>query len=452
VPKLVIFRGDAVESEIRLAGETVRVGRHNRNDVVLDDGLNGVSRFHAEIRPEGNTYYVVDLNSRNGVWIGGRRVKERATLSLGVPVTIGAFELALEDDVSTTDFRQPVGSQPTVVGTSGSGSTIRKSPSSGSGTRAKTPVSPRAAARSRVLLWSSAAAALLLVCVITYVVFRYRNSGPPVIAEAPPTTTVPEAAPPPAPTESPEEAARKLNEQDLAEARALIDAGQKDAALRDHIQPVLERDPENVEALDLKKQIEQAAAVAASKPKPPPAPIEAPEPPIAGITRRPNEIYADYQARAARLQATLAEGKASLEKQDYAAALARLRAVDREQPRYQGVDLLIADATNKQQKALDDAISGGQKSEQANNLRDARGWYKLATEIDPGSTVAKEKHAAVLGRMNTEALKIFNAASFSAKAHDFDRAQRQYQEILDTMMQGDEIYDKAKREMEALKR
>ena len=49
------------------------------------------------------------------------------------------------------------------------------------------------------------------------------------------------------------------------------------------------------------------------------------EPEIAGITRRPNEVYADYQARARRLQATLTEGKNSLEKQDYAAALARFR-------------------------------------------------------------------------------------------------------------------------------
>src|SRR5262249_42508186 len=115
VPKLVIFRGDAVESEIRLTGNTVRIGRHERNEVVLDDGLNGVSRFHAEIRPEGNAYYIVDLNSRNGVWVNGRRIKERAPLSLGVPVTVGAFELALEDDVSGTDF-QPVAVQATVVG------------------------------------------------------------------------------------------------------------------------------------------------------------------------------------------------------------------------------------------------------------------------------------------------------------------------------------------------
>jgi tetratricopeptide (TPR) repeat protein len=147
-----------------------------------------------------------------------------------------------------------------------------------------------------------------------------------------------------------------------------------------------------------------------------------------------------------------ADGKTSLEKQDYAAALARFRAVDREQPRYLGVDGLIADAMSRQQKALDEAITGGQKNEQANKMKDARSWYLRALEIDPGSSVAKEKHAAVLGRMNSEALKTFNAASFLAKAQDPDRARRQYQEILDTMMPGDEIWERAKKASEALKR
>jgi pSer/pThr/pTyr-binding forkhead associated (FHA) protein len=451
VPKLVIFRGDAVESEIRLAGDTVRVGRHNRNDIVLDDGLNGVSRFHAEIRPEGNTYYVVDLNSRNGVWVGGRRVKERATLSLGVPVTIGAFELALEDDVSTTDFR-PAASQPTVVGTtSGSGSTIRKSPPNGSGTGSRRPASAGAAARSRVVLWSSAAAALLLICIITFVVFRYRNSGPTEIAEAPPTTTIPEATLPPPPAESPEETARKLNEQDLIEARAMIAAGQQAAALTEHLQPLLERDPENTEALELKRQIEQVQT-AAAKPKPQLAPAAPPEPEIAGITRRPNEIYADYQARARRLQATIIDGKNSLDKQDYAAAVTHFRTVDREQPRYQGVDALLADALGRQQKALEDAINNGQQNEQASKWKVARQWYERALDIDPSSTSAKEKRGSVISRATTEASNLYNRATLAVKSQDNQIALRNYQQIMDLLLPGDELWEKARKESEGLKR
>ena len=70
-----------------------------------------MSRFHAEVRAEAGTYFIVDLKSRNGVWMNGRRIKEKAALALGVPVTVGAFELALEDDVSTGEFDEsPAGS------------------------------------------------------------------------------------------------------------------------------------------------------------------------------------------------------------------------------------------------------------------------------------------------------------------------------------------------------
>lgn len=107
MPKLVVFRGDAVEKEIRLARKPLRIGRHERNDVVLDDSANGVSRFHAELRVEGANYFIVDLESRNGIWVNGRRIKEKAALTPGIPVTIGGFELTLEDDVSGSEFETP---------------------------------------------------------------------------------------------------------------------------------------------------------------------------------------------------------------------------------------------------------------------------------------------------------------------------------------------------------
>ena len=77
MPRLVVFRGDAVESEVRLTENPLRIGRQAGNDVVLDDSLNGVSRSHAEIRRESGSYVIVDLKSRNGIWINGKRVKEK---------------------------------------------------------------------------------------------------------------------------------------------------------------------------------------------------------------------------------------------------------------------------------------------------------------------------------------------------------------------------------------
>jgi pSer/pThr/pTyr-binding forkhead associated (FHA) protein len=97
--KLVIFKGDAVEHEIHLAGSTLRIGRDIGNDVVLND--RGVSRCHAEVRAEGATYFILDLNSRNGIWLNGQQIKGKTALGLGVPVTVGAYELVLEDDLPT---------------------------------------------------------------------------------------------------------------------------------------------------------------------------------------------------------------------------------------------------------------------------------------------------------------------------------------------------------------
>ena len=99
MPKLVVFRGDAVEKELRLAGKNVTIGRDASNQIVLEDSSKGVSRFHAEIRYQAGAYFIVDLKSRNGVWMNTRRIDEKAELSLGVPVTLGAYELVLEDDV-----------------------------------------------------------------------------------------------------------------------------------------------------------------------------------------------------------------------------------------------------------------------------------------------------------------------------------------------------------------
>ena len=259
MPRLVVFRGDAVESEVRLSGGPVRIGRHAGNDVVLDDSLNGVSRFHAEIRPEGNSYVIVDLNSRNGVWIGGRRIKDKAALLLGVPVTVGAFELALEDDPSGT-FDGPVASPRTVA----------------TGVVVPTPAVPPAVLERRcrradrrrergrrramsaknrqILMWSGAAVGVLAICVVTYVVLRNRTPPPPAVVAAvePPatTTTPPPVETPPPPVEDPNKA---LNEQDLQAARDMIAAGNLAGALRDHVQPLLERDPENAAALELKR-------------------------------------------------------------------------------------------------------------------------------------------------------------------------------------------------------
>ena len=455
MPRLVVFRGDAVENEVRLSGGPVRIGRHAGNDVVLDDSLNGVSRFHAEIRPEGNSYVIVDLNSRNGVWIGGRRIKDKAALLLGVPVTVGAFELALEDDPSGT-FDGPVAGPRTVatVAVPDTGSSASRSGAPVSASRS-TPraraATPMSAKNRQILMWSGAAIGVLAILVVTYVVMRNKPSPlPPQVAVVEPTTTTtaPAADPPPAPPEDPNKA---LNEQDLQAARDMIAAGNFAGAVRDHLQLVLERDPENASALELKKQAEDTMAARAAKPKPVPKPEAPVVVDIPGIARKPGEGDPEYTSRAKGMQVNLTEGKNALDKNEYAVALARFRLVERDAPKYQGVDALIADATAKQTVAVDKAIDSGQANETASKLMDARRWYDQALQYNPSSVIAREKRAAVMLKMTQAAAEIYNQATAALKTQNIPLAKRLFQEVFDKTVPGDEYREKASKQLELMK-
>ena len=69
-----------------LTKRRVVIGRSKDCDIQLDDP--NVSRRHAEVRQEGATYWVVDLDSTNGVEVNGKRVK-RLKLEDGTRFTIG---------------------------------------------------------------------------------------------------------------------------------------------------------------------------------------------------------------------------------------------------------------------------------------------------------------------------------------------------------------------------
>jgi hypothetical protein len=109
---LVISRDGQILNRFDLQGR-VLIGRDPDNDLLLRSRQ--VSRYHAAIVPtaEGH-YYVVDLNSANGVQVNGERT-ERCLLGDGDVLRIGQFELKLElvdepvavppprDTVSTAD-------------------------------------------------------------------------------------------------------------------------------------------------------------------------------------------------------------------------------------------------------------------------------------------------------------------------------------------------------------
>ncbi len=70
----------------RVEKRRVVLGRSRECDIQVEDA--NVSRRHAELRQEGAAYWIVDLDSTNGIEVNGRRVK-RAKLEPGDSFTVG---------------------------------------------------------------------------------------------------------------------------------------------------------------------------------------------------------------------------------------------------------------------------------------------------------------------------------------------------------------------------
>ena len=99
--------------EFDLTEDVTRIGRAaERNDIVLDDAQ--VSREHAIIKRNRNIYLVVDLNSANGTYIDGQRIKERV-LANGDSVNISRYILQFKEMESTLSVKYDV--TPRAVGT-----------------------------------------------------------------------------------------------------------------------------------------------------------------------------------------------------------------------------------------------------------------------------------------------------------------------------------------------
>ena len=96
--ELTVTNTDGTRSKAAVpisADERFRIGRGSENDLVLDDRLHVVSKFHAEIRRSGSSFCLYDLGSRNFTVLNGQRLKEGkpAELRSGDVITIGASEI-----------------------------------------------------------------------------------------------------------------------------------------------------------------------------------------------------------------------------------------------------------------------------------------------------------------------------------------------------------------------
>jgi pSer/pThr/pTyr-binding forkhead associated (FHA) protein len=92
--ELVTLSVDARKHEI--TKQRTVIGRSRECDIQIEDP--SASRRHAEVRQEGTAYWIVDLDSTNGLEVNGLRVR-RAKLDHGDTITIGSTEIAFRRDL-----------------------------------------------------------------------------------------------------------------------------------------------------------------------------------------------------------------------------------------------------------------------------------------------------------------------------------------------------------------
>ena len=91
-PLEILVERDQIQRRVSVDAETVLVGRGKQTDLRIEDPQ--ASREHCRIERLGNEIFVVDLDSANGTWIGGRKV-QRHPLAPGEVVKIGSTSLRI---------------------------------------------------------------------------------------------------------------------------------------------------------------------------------------------------------------------------------------------------------------------------------------------------------------------------------------------------------------------
>jgi pSer/pThr/pTyr-binding forkhead associated (FHA) protein len=99
-PVLIIHEGERAGQRWTVQGETLIIGRGTDCDLVLPERQ--VSREHVKIKLIGDTYYVEDLDSKNGTWVNGQQLKGERTLKDGDEIQIAlAVKIAFVESEAT---------------------------------------------------------------------------------------------------------------------------------------------------------------------------------------------------------------------------------------------------------------------------------------------------------------------------------------------------------------
>ena len=98
--KLILLNGQDTLAEFPLDKESVVIGRRPGNDIQIDNPA--VSGAHARVLTILRDSFLEDLNSTNGVFVNGLRIKKQA-LQDGDLITVGKHQLRYLRDSNASD-------------------------------------------------------------------------------------------------------------------------------------------------------------------------------------------------------------------------------------------------------------------------------------------------------------------------------------------------------------
>ena len=95
MPELVINYPNRAPDIYKLGRLRITIGRSARNDVCVPDPF--ASRVHAEVRREGDQYFLQDLGSANGTYYEGAKAEGPIPLTTGSRIRIGETDIVFKD-------------------------------------------------------------------------------------------------------------------------------------------------------------------------------------------------------------------------------------------------------------------------------------------------------------------------------------------------------------------
>lgn len=477
--RLLVLRGDSLEREIQLTGDTVRIGRGQHNELVLEDPGKSVSREHAEIRYEGGRYVIVDLGSQNGVWVSGSRVPY-LVLEPNVVASIGPFKLTI--DPTAGEYPPAQGDQTGASDYAADSGRLSADPVESAPQKVAAPAN-WFARQSKWLIGGVAVVAIgAMGFGVSRLVGRSDRSGEadlatrlegivalvtagdcvkavedlePILKAHPDDAAVldakaqadgctPAAAQPSTP--SPVSMTASEAATHLTAAAELIRQKSCSAALIEHINPVLAADASNEAALALASKA-NACISGDSAVRTPPAPpasgcdgqVARRTPPEQGGLELSGrcESERDYDTRVRAMRKRYDDALAALTTGAYPQAIALLEGIISEAgARYLDAASRLADARARRKDAAQKSYAGAQDFEKRSDWDRALAEYRRAHDLDPAINIQTD--VARLTELRTNAGK---KACEDADVHfAFGRnaeALRLYQDVVKFLPQDD---------------